>query len=245
MTEHKTAVTSDGSGRPYEEVTLSWFDILEVCAGDNRYISFFEFGFHYCGTRLITNSMRLEAEGCLRDLRHQAEQQQFSGPQGPAKGPAQPDAPEEVGLVRDMNELPVEINLTQNVSNDQPLNLKGTEGVVGSNLNVCERISSLMPLRIEGEGTDLTSIHIKINAFRNCLCLCGMKIPEESNKIEKYVGGHPDMIHGSVVASKPKTRQDAVEIITELMDKKIHTFVERQIESKRKFEDTSRNTQNQ
>ncbi|GJY25700.1 putative reverse transcriptase domain-containing protein [Tanacetum coccineum] len=69
--------------------------------------------------------------------------------------------------------------------------------------------------------------------------------PEESDKIEKYVGGLPDMIYGSVVASKPKTMQDAVEIATELMDKKIHTLAERQTESKRKFEDTSRNTQNQ
>ncbi|GJR61722.1 putative reverse transcriptase domain-containing protein [Tanacetum coccineum] len=45
--------------------------------------------------------------------------------------------------------------------------------------------------------------------------------------------------------SKPKIMQDAVEIATELMDKKIRTFAERQTESKRKFEDTSRNTQNQ
>ncbi|GJR64549.1 putative reverse transcriptase domain-containing protein [Tanacetum coccineum] len=70
-------------------------------------------------------------------------------------------------------------------------------------------------------------------------------VSQESNKIEKYVGGLPDMVHGSVVASKPKTMQDAVEIATELMDKKIRTFAECQTESKRKFEDTSRNTQNQ
>ncbi|GKE67974.1 putative reverse transcriptase domain-containing protein [Tanacetum coccineum] len=68
---------------------------------------------------------------------------------------------------------------------------------------------------------------------------------EESDKIEKYVGGLLNMIHGSVVASKPKIMQDAVEISIELMDKKIHTFVERRTKSKRKFEDTSRNTQNQ
>ncbi|GKD61925.1 putative reverse transcriptase domain-containing protein [Tanacetum coccineum] len=68
---------------------------------------------------------------------------------------------------------------------------------------------------------------------------------EKSDKIENYVGGLPGMIHGSVVASKPKTMQDAVEITTELMDKKIRTFAKRQTESKRKFEDTSRNTQNQ
>ncbi|GKF92833.1 reverse transcriptase domain-containing protein [Tanacetum coccineum] len=39
--------------------------------------------------------------------------------------------------------------------------------------------------------------------------------------------------------------QDAVEIATELMDKKIRTLAERQTKSKRNFEDTSRNTQNQ
>ncbi|GJV49270.1 hypothetical protein Tco_1439482 [Tanacetum coccineum] len=36
--------------------------------------------------------------------------------------------------------------------------------------------------------------------------------PEESDKIERYVGGLPDMIHGSVVASKPKTMQEAIEM---------------------------------
>nr|GFC20840.1 hypothetical protein [Tanacetum cinerariifolium] len=68
---------------------------------------------------------------------------------------------------------------------------------------------------------------------------------EESDKIEKYVEGLPDMIHGSVVASKPKTMQEAIEIATELMDKKICTFAERETTSKRKFENTSRNTHNQ
>ncbi|GKD06401.1 putative reverse transcriptase domain-containing protein [Tanacetum coccineum] len=56
--------------------------------------------------------------------------------------------------------------------------------------------------------------------------------PEESDKIERYVSGLPDMIHGSVVASKPKTMQEAIEIATELMDKKIHTFAERSSEKK-------------
>nr|GFB98890.1 putative reverse transcriptase domain-containing protein [Tanacetum cinerariifolium] len=57
--------------------------------------------------------------------------------------------------------------------------------------------------------------------------------------------GLPDMIHGSVVASKTKTMQEAVEIATELMDKKIRTFSERETSNKRNFENTSRNTQNQ
>ncbi|GJY25200.1 putative reverse transcriptase domain-containing protein [Tanacetum coccineum] len=43
-------------------------------------------------------------------------------------------------------------------------------------------------------------------------------------------GDLPDMIHRSVVAFKPKITQDAVEIATKLMDKKIQTFAERQTE---------------
>ncbi|GJR11535.1 putative reverse transcriptase domain-containing protein [Tanacetum coccineum] len=72
-----------------------------------------------------------------------------------------------------------------------------------------------------------------------------LMFPEESDKIERYVGGLPDMIHSSVVALKPKTMQEAIEMATELMDKKINTFTERQAESKRKLEDTSRNNQKQ
>nr|GEV79057.1 hypothetical protein [Tanacetum cinerariifolium] len=73
----------------------------------------------------------------------------------------------------------------------------------------------------------------------------GQDVAHESGKIEKYAGGLPDMIHGSVMASKPKTMQDAVEFVTELMDKKICTFAKQKTENKRKFEDTSRNNQNQ
>ncbi|GJR22185.1 putative reverse transcriptase domain-containing protein, partial [Tanacetum coccineum] len=63
--------------------------------------------------------------------------------------------------------------------------------------------------------------------------------------IERYVGRLPDMIHGNSVASKPKNMQEAVEMATELMDKKVITIAERQAENKRKFENTSRNNQNQ
>nr|GFB55160.1 hypothetical protein [Tanacetum cinerariifolium] len=68
---------------------------------------------------------------------------------------------------------------------------------------------------------------------------------EEADKIKKYVGDLPDMIHGSVVASKPKTMQEAIEIATKLMDKKVRTFAEHETTSKRKFENASRTTWNQ
>nr|GEY50931.1 hypothetical protein [Tanacetum cinerariifolium] len=92
------------------------------------------------------------------------------------------------------------------------------------------------------KGTDLASY---TQCFQELALLCGRMFSEEADKIEKYVGGFPDMIHGSVVASKPKMMQEAIEIATELMDKKIRTFAEHETASKRKFENTSRNTQNQ
>ncbi|GKD89668.1 reverse transcriptase domain-containing protein [Tanacetum coccineum] len=83
--------------------------------------------------------------------------------------------------------------------------------------------------------------HVKIELA----LLCERMFPEESDKIEKYVGGLPDMIHGSVVASKPKTMQEVVEIATELMDKKIRTFDERKTKSKRKQDDNQQQQQQQ
>ncbi|GKF08131.1 reverse transcriptase domain-containing protein, partial [Tanacetum coccineum] len=68
--------------------------------------------------------------------------------------------------------------------------------------------------------------------------------PRESDKIKRYVGGLPDMIYRSVVASNPKTMQESIEIAIELMDKKIHTFVKRQTKNKRKQDDNQQQQQN-
>ncbi|GJU19743.1 reverse transcriptase domain-containing protein [Tanacetum coccineum] len=71
------------------------------------------------------------------------------------------------------------------------------------------------------KGTDLESY---TQRFQELALMCGRMFLEESDKIEKYVGGLPDMIHRSVMGSKPKIMQDPVEFATELMDKKIRTY---------------------
>nr|GEY36144.1 putative reverse transcriptase domain-containing protein [Tanacetum cinerariifolium] len=68
---------------------------------------------------------------------------------------------------------------------------------------------------------------------------------DEIDKVERYDGGLPDTIHGSVMAPKPKTVQDAIKFATELMDKKINTWAERQADNKRKSDDTTRNNHQQ
>ncbi|GKA67302.1 putative reverse transcriptase domain-containing protein [Tanacetum coccineum] len=122
----------------------------------------------------------------------------------------------------------------------QPLNFKGTKGVVGLT-QWFEKMESVF--------------HIS-----NCNVVCQVKFatctllgnalmwkmfPEESDEVEKYVGGLLDMIQGSVMASKPKTMQDAIEFATELMDQKIRTFANHQAENKKKLNDNSRNNRNQ
>nr|GEV46553.1 reverse transcriptase domain-containing protein [Tanacetum cinerariifolium] len=69
--------------------------------------------------------------------------------------------------------------------------------------------------------------------------------PEESDQVEKYVGGLPDVIQGSVTASKPKTIREAIEIANDSMDQKIRTFAKRQAANKRKLDDNTRNNQTQ
>ncbi|GJT26250.1 putative nucleotidyltransferase, ribonuclease H [Tanacetum coccineum] len=91
-------------------------------------------------------------------------------------------------------------------------------------------------------GTDVVKYNQR---FQELALLCVRMFPEEADKIERYVGGLPDMIHGNIVASKPKTMQEAIEMATELMDKRVSTIAERQAENKRKLESTSRNNQNQ
>ncbi|GJY97728.1 putative reverse transcriptase domain-containing protein, partial [Tanacetum coccineum] len=71
------------------------------------------------------------------------------------------------------------------------------------------------------KGTNLASY---TQRFQELALMCGRMFLKEFDKIEKFVGGLPDMIHRSVMGSKPKTMQDAAEFATELMDKKIRTY---------------------
>nr|GEZ94411.1 hypothetical protein [Tanacetum cinerariifolium] len=100
--------------------------------------------------------------------------------------------------------------------------------------------------------SELWNLRVKSNdvvnynqRFQELALLCVRMFLEESDKIKRYVGGFPDVIHGSVVASRPKTMQEAIEMANELMEKRNNTWAERQAENKRKFDDTSRNNQSQ
>ncbi|GJR31181.1 reverse transcriptase domain-containing protein [Tanacetum coccineum] len=150
----------------------------------------------------------------------------------------------------------------------QPLNFKGTEGVcfdvVDSHVKTVSHDAAYgMPWKtlkkmmtakyyprgkikkleikmwnLKVKGTDVLSYNQR---FQELALMCSRMFPEESDEVKKYVGGLPDMIQGSVMASKLKTMQDAIEFATELMDQKICSLADHQAKNKRKLDDTSRN----
>ncbi|GJV19358.1 hypothetical protein Tco_1368378 [Tanacetum coccineum] len=106
----------------------------------------------------------------------------------------------------------------------QSLNFKGTKGVIGLTqwFDKMEYNSHVKTVSHE-VAYGMTWKALK-KMMTDKYCPRGkikkLVFPEESNKVEKYVGGLPDMIQGSVMASKPKTMQDAIEFATELLDQK-------------------------
>ncbi|GJS02344.1 putative reverse transcriptase domain-containing protein [Tanacetum coccineum] len=84
-----------------------------------------------------------------------------------------------------------------------------------------------------------------VDDFSSTALMCFQDVPEEKTRLKKYIGGFTRYLHGSVKASKPKTMQEAIEFTTELMDEKTHAYAERQAERKRKYDDLSKNNQNQ
>ncbi|GJS84288.1 hypothetical protein Tco_0750829 [Tanacetum coccineum] len=88
------------------------------------------------------------------------------------------------------------------------------------------------------KGTDVESY---TQRFQELILLCSRMVPDESDKVEKYIGVFHDSIQGSVMASKPKMLQEAIVLARSLMDQKILTYATRQAENKRKMDNKSRN----
>ncbi|GJV50151.1 hypothetical protein Tco_1440363 [Tanacetum coccineum] len=99
----------------------------------------------------------------------------------------------------------------------KPLYFKGTEGVVELTqwFERMETVFRISNCSAENQikfatctllaGTDVVKYNQR---FQELALLCVRMFPEEADKIERYVGGLPDMIHGNIVASKPKTMQE-------------------------------------
>ncbi|GKF13044.1 hypothetical protein Tco_0050970, partial [Tanacetum coccineum] len=93
----------------------------------------------------------------------------------------------------------------------QPLNFKGTKGVVGL-----------------------------IRWFQELTMMCTKMVPGEEDQVEKLIGGLPNNIQGNVVAAETTRLQDAIRIANHLMDKKLKGYAVRNAENKRRLENNYR-----
>ncbi|GJT54842.1 putative reverse transcriptase domain-containing protein [Tanacetum coccineum] len=151
----------------------------------------------------------------------------------------------------------------------QPLNFKGTEGVVGLSYWL-ENLAIVLTLghdaayamtwgtfkkkltdkycpngEIKKLEIELWNLKVKGNdvaaytqRFQELALMCTEFLADETAKIDKYIGGLPDNIHGNVMSARPKTLDFAIELANDLMDQKLRTYAERQNENKRKADDS-------
>ncbi|GJW13132.1 putative reverse transcriptase domain-containing protein [Tanacetum coccineum] len=70
--------------------------------------------------------------------------------------------------------------------------------------------------------------------FQEVTLLCTKMVPEEEDKVEKYIGGLPDNIQGNVIAAQPNRLQDAICVANNLMDQKLKGYAIKNANNKRR-----------
>ncbi|GKC58653.1 putative reverse transcriptase domain-containing protein [Tanacetum coccineum] len=70
-------------------------------------------------------------------------------------------------------------------------------------------------------------------------------VPEQEDRVEKFIGGISDNIQGNVIAAEPTRLQDAVRIANNLMDQKLKGYAVKNTENKRRFEVNQRDNHGQ
>ncbi|GJX84275.1 putative reverse transcriptase domain-containing protein [Tanacetum coccineum] len=91
------------------------------------------------------------------------------------------------------------------------------------------------------KGNDLTAY---IRRFQELVLLCTRMVPDEEDKVDRFIGGLPDNIQGNVIYAEPTRLQDAIRIANNLIDQKLKGYA-RSAENKRRFENNPRDNRRQ
>ncbi|GKA68451.1 reverse transcriptase domain-containing protein [Tanacetum coccineum] len=76
--------------------------------------------------------------------------------------------------------------------------------------------------------------------FQVLTMICTKMVPEEEDRVEKFIGGLPDNIQGNVIAAEPTRLQDVVRIANNLMDKKLKGYDVKNAKNKRRFDNNQK-----
>ncbi|GJR74925.1 ribonuclease H-like domain-containing protein [Tanacetum coccineum] len=79
---------------------------------------------------------------------------------------------------------------------------------------------------------------------KELVLLCTRMVPNEEDKVKRFVGGLPDNIQGNVIAGEPTKFQDAIRIANNLMDQKLKGYA-RSAKNKRRLENNLRDNHGQ
>ncbi|GJV57837.1 reverse transcriptase domain-containing protein [Tanacetum coccineum] len=100
--------------------------------------------------------------------------------------------------------------------------------------------------------TELWNLTVKNNdltaytqRFQELTMMRTNMVPEEEDRVEKFIGGLPDNIQGNVIAAEPTRLQDAVWIANNLMDQKLKGYAVRNAENKRRLNNNYGNNRGQ
>ncbi|GJZ03482.1 putative reverse transcriptase domain-containing protein [Tanacetum coccineum] len=147
----------------------------------------------------------------------------------------------------------------------QPLNFKGTKGVVGAltwwnshKRTIGAEAAFAMSWReliklmaevycprhvIQKMESELWNLIVKNNdlaaytqRFQELTMMCTKMVPKEEDRVEKFIRGLPENIQGNVIVVEPTKLQDAVRIANNLIDQKLKGYVVKKAENKRKLE---------
>ncbi|GJU94821.1 hypothetical protein Tco_1319577 [Tanacetum coccineum] len=150
----------------------------------------------------------------------------------------------------------------------QPLNFKGTKGVVGLirwfekmetvfHISNCPKKSQVKYATCTLLNSALTwwnshkrtigteaafdmswreLMKLMTKRFQELTMMCTKMVPEEDDRVEKFIGGLPDNIQGNVIVAEPTRLQDAVRIANNLMDQKLKGYAMKNVENKRRLE---------
>ncbi|GJT25149.1 putative reverse transcriptase domain-containing protein [Tanacetum coccineum] len=144
----------------------------------------------------------------------------------------------------------------------KPHNFSGTEGVVGLtrwfekmetvfNISNCPSKYQVKYATCTLQDSALTwwnshkrIIGVDAEYAMNWAGLMRM-VPDEEDRVERFIGGLPDNIQGNVIAANLARLQDAVRIANHMMDKKLQGYAARSAENKKRMESNPRDNRGQ
>ncbi|GJS24555.1 putative reverse transcriptase domain-containing protein [Tanacetum coccineum] len=117
----------------------------------------------------------------------------------------------------------------------QPLNFKGTEGVVGliSALTWWNSHKRTIGTKAAFAMSWRELMKLMTERLQELTMMCTKMVLEEVDRVEKFIRGLLDNIQGNVIAAEPTRLQDVVRIANNLMDQKLKGYAVKNAKNKR------------